>query len=410
LFGVHFCTLYLVVAIVMLRYRDSATGAATDCPGEWFDSHVVEGIRAFRVQSGFFRYAALAKYEGVLRRLASEDRTLSFVLGSNLTDPLTIEDVESVLAVMDGRASSQSSHLTVVALRNALYHPKIFHVVRSDRSMAAMVGSANLTVAALGTNVEAWVEVESGDAQADRVLQHVAQATDWWHSTSTPGVFRVQGAEDARTLLAEGILVDRETQRRSGAMFRSSMPAGRSARRPRWINPLGTADAPEREGEQAEASSRARRGATILRWCKKLSASDALQTASGTHPTGKLRLARAGHDIDQNTWFRRELFGTQTWVSVSRRGKDCEEAHIPFNVKVPNQRLRRQSLLVDHAPHRVAGQHNVVTVLSWGSRLGKWLREHGQAGSWITIELDDRGEYWLRIQPAAPDWAPKKGR
>lgn len=57
-----------------------------------------------------------------------------------------------------------SSHLTVVALRNALYHPKIFHVVGSDRSMAAMIGSANLTVAALGTNVEAWVEVESGDA------------------------------------------------------------------------------------------------------------------------------------------------------------------------------------------------------------------------------------------------------
>ena len=67
-------------------------------------------------------------------------------------------------------------------------------------------------------------------------------------------------------------------------------------------------------------------------------------------------------------------------------------------------------LLVDHAPHRAAGQHNVVTVLSWGSRLGRWLREHGQAGSWITIELDDRGEYWLRIQPAAPDWAPQKSR
>ena len=208
----------------MLRYRDSATGAATDCPGEWFDSHVVEGIRAFRVQSGFFRYAALAKYEGVLKRLASEDRTLSFVLGSNLTDPLTIEDVESVLAVMDGRASS---HLTVVALRNALYHPKIFHVVRSDRSMAAMVGSANLTVAALGTNIEAWLEVESGDAQADRVLQSVAQA-----------------------LLAEGIPVDRETQRRSGAMFRSSMPARRSARQPRWISPWELPTRPKRRANK----------------------------------------------------------------------------------------------------------------------------------------------------------------
>ena len=391
----------------MLRYRDSATGAATDCPGEWFDSHVVEGIQAFRVQSGFFRYAALAKYESILRRLASEDRTLSFVLGSNLTDPLTVEDVESVLSIVGGQARG---HLTVVALRNALYHPKIFHVVGSDRSMAAMIGSANLTVAALGTNVEAWVEVESGDAHADHVLQNVAQATDWWHSTSAPGVFRVDSLDDARALLADGILVDRETQRRSGTTFRPSMPGRRGARQRRWISPLGVADAPEGEGEIALASRRAERGATVLRWCKKLSASDALQTSRGTHPTGKLRLARSGHDIDQNTWFRRELFATQTWISVSRRGKDCEEAHIPFNVQIPSQRLRQESLLVDHAPHRAAGQHNVVTVLSWGARLGKWLREHGQTGSWITIELDDRGEYWLRIQRAKPDWAPKKGR
>ena len=390
----------------MLRYRDSATGAATDCPGEWFDSHVVEGIQALRVQSGFFRYAALVKYERILKRLASEDRTLSFVLGSNLTDPLTIEDVELVLSVMGG----QASQLTVVALRNALYHPKIFHVVRSDRSMAAMIGSANLTVAALGTNVEAWVEVESGDAQADQVLQNVAQATDSWHSTSAPGVFQVESVDDARPLLAEGILVDREAQRRSGTTSPSSMPATRGTRRPRWISPPGAVDAPEREGEQALASSRAERGATVLRWCKKLSASDALQTSRGTHPTGKLRLGRAGHDIDQNTWFRRDLFGAQTWIAVSRRGKDCEEAHIPFNVQVPNQRLRKESLLVDHAPHRAAGQHNVVTVLSWGSRLGKWLRENSRTGSWITIELDDRGEYWLRIQRAEPDWAPKKSR
>lgn len=388
----------------MLRYRDSATGAGTDCPGEWFDNHVVPGIRAFRTQSGFFRYAALAKYEGILRRLATEGRPLSFVLGSNLTDPLTIEDVESVLSVIGRRTSSR---LTVVALGNALFHPKTVHVVRSDRTMAAMVGSANLTVAGLGTNVEAWVEAESGEAQADRVLLGVAQATDWWHTTSVPGVFRVEGVEDARALLADGVLIDRKTQRRrSDTVRRPGLPARLS----RWSGALGTVEAPEQEGEQADPSSRVGGGVTVLRWCKRLSASDALQTTKGTHPTGKLRLARAGHDIDQSTWFRRRLFGSQTWIAISRGGKEYEEAHIPFNIRVPKQRLRKQSLLVDHAPHRAAGQHNVVTVLSWGSRLGQWLREHSQTGSWITIELDDRGEYWLRIQRAAPDWAPKKSR
>ncbi len=395
----------------MLRFRDSGTGGDDVCPGAWFDAHVVDGIHAFRGQFGFFRYGALEKYETTLKELAESGGAVNLVLGSNVTDPLTIEDVESVLGIT---AAGGASHLTVVALQGALFHPKVVHVVRADKSKVAVVGSANLTPTALGANVEAWVELQSGTPDCDRTLGEIVRATDWWQTSADPGIYQVTSAADARRLLDNGLLINRAAQRRRGAATRggAGTATGRGGRRRRWIAPRGNVgETMEQEGEVAAPPAPAGTpSAIVLRWCKKLSASNALQTAAGTNPTGKLRLGQAGHDIDQNTWFRQKLFGGRVWTNVVRGAKNYEEAHVPFNVRFPGRNFGRQNLLVDHAAHREAGQHNVVTVLSWGPTLGRWLRDHSQTGKWVIIELDDHGEYWLRIQSTAPVWAPANTR
>lgn len=393
-----------------LRFRDSATGDPNACAGEWFDEHLVQGVRAFRGQFGFFRFGALTKYASTLTSLAKSDRPVRFVLGSNLTDPLTMEDVESILSITD---AGRKSTLTVVALRDALFHPKVAHVVRADGSAAAMVGSANFTTAALGANVEAWLEMSSSTDLTKRVLRQIERATDWWHTALEPGVFHVRSLDDARRLQADGLLISRGTQRRrSAAMHRAATQSGRGTRQRRWRPPADTPRDPmERESEPFDhRRERPPRRRMVLRWCKQLSASDALQTSQGTNPTGKLRLGQAGHDIDQTTWFRHVMFGDCTWIPVTRGVKRYEAAHIPFNVQAPRARFGHRTLLVDHAPHRAAGQHNVVTVLSWGPEVGAWLREHSQTGKWVSIELDDRGEYWLRLLEQAPRWAPRRPR
>ena len=331
---------------------------------------------------------------------------MRLVLGSNLTDPLTLEDVESVLSIT---CAGKESGLTVVALRNALFHPKVAHIVRSDGSVVAMVGSANLTVAALATNVETWVELGSGSRSSQQAVTRIEMGTDWWRTASAPGVFQVGSLADARQLHTDGLLVGRASQRRRAAGMRTAAQGNRAVRRPRWRPFDGVATELDRESEPFEPiSERSRRGRMVLRWCKRLSASDALQTSGGTNPTGKLRLGRAGHDIDQNTWFRHVMFANQTWVAVNRGAKRYEAAHIPFNVKMGRARASKRTLLVDHAPHRAAGQHNVVTVLSWGTETAQWLREHSQTGKWVSIELDNRGEYWLRVRAQAPAWAPSR--
>lgn len=382
---------YELASVVTLRFRDSATGDANDCAGAWFDEHLVKGIRAFRGQFGFFRFGALMKYAPALTSLAASGGPVRLVLGSNATDPLTLEDVESVLSIT---GAGPESGLTVVAFRNALFHPKLAHIVKADGSAVATVGSANLTIAALGTNVEAWIELSSSTGSSRKALKGIKRGTDWRRSASAPGVFQVWGLADARQLHADGLLVGRRPQRRPAPMGRTGAQDSRGTRPPRW-RPLDgvAAEPPERESEPFEpAPVRARRSNVVLRWCKRLSASDALQTTGGTNPTGKLQLGRAGHDIDQT-------LGSGMSCSAARHGsppRTAPSATRPLTFNSTSRwggRPSRKTLLVDHAPHRAAGQHNVVTVLSWGPEIARWLRARSQTGNWVSIELDDRGEY-----------------
>ena len=383
----------------MARYRDSATGTEDACPGAWFDCHLVKGIRAFRGQFGFFRYSALEQYAPVLECVAAECKPVNLVLGSNVTDPLTHEDVMSVWQLM--ASGNDVCHLTVVAYNNELFHPKVAHVVHADEKEAAMVGSANLTSAALGRNVEAWIEASSGTSEDDVMLAEIVRATDWWHSANESGVFQVKSAADADRLLDEGILI-REAQREMSSTSHTTATVARGSRSRRW-SPSSSMRVAETEGERLDAGTDS---VQLLRWCKRLRKSDAQQTVAGTNPTGTLRLARAGHDIDKNTWFREQLFGSATWVSTSRGGKEFEEAHVTFNVELPGRKADQQVLLVDHAPHRAAGQNNVVTLIHWGTALGQWLPRNDQTDKWVVIERGNEDEHQLRIEDTKPSWAP----
>lgn len=59
---------------------------------------------------------------------------VSLVLGSNATDPLTVEDVRELLSVF--RAGTDT-HLSVVAFGNAFFQPKVAHVLASASKLGA---------------------------------------------------------------------------------------------------------------------------------------------------------------------------------------------------------------------------------------------------------------------------------
>lgn len=388
-----------------IRYLDSGARDGTDCLGRWLDSELVEGIRSFRGQYGYFDIHAMHKYLRPLEVSLARGGLMRLVLGSNAPDPPSTADLEPLLELQ----AAGDAKITVVAFANALFHPKVTHIQRRDGSACAAVGSANLTVSGLGHNVEAVVILEDEPASRE-ALDCMAATIDSWSTNDDPGVYQIQSRADLDTLVALGLLVSPQSRQlaRRGAQREGTL-TGRGHRRRTWRPPPLHPPLEVREALPATEwglPAALQRTEIVSRWAKRLPSSDAQQVQPGTNPTGKLRLAKAGFPIDHGTYFRYTLFGQEDWIRTERNGKPHDEASVPFYVSLDGEQWESYILRIDHAPHREANQHNVPTVLSWGAALGAYLHSNDRTGHWVTIEKDQAGNFWLTLQPGRPAWAP----
>jgi len=403
----------------MARYLDTGSGGPQHYLGHWLDENVTLTLRGFRCQFGYFRYRAIAPFADTLRARAQAGDPVHLVLGSN-GGSLIAEDVQCALRIIDGEAA----RLTIVAFSGAEFHPKVVHITRVDGSVAALVGSSNLTENGLGTNVEASVVLDSREGDAPGTFGEIAGAIDRWHGLSADGVFHVETDADVQGLVDAGIINlpqllkppmsrPRAHGRRRTALgrrVRAWTAHGRFARPalPAVIAPPPARIAPVAAPAHVPTVAVPAGAGTVIaaQWCKELRSSDAQQVRPGTNPTGKLRLTESRFPIDHRTWFRNGLFGPATWVSEIVHGQGYEVATITFETKVRGRSWGPRVLTVDHAPHRVAGQGNVPTVLSWGRDLGRELQRVNHVGSWVVITRDVNGRFALTIQRSHPAWAP----
>ena len=102
-----------------MRYIDTGGGDRAGSVGTWLDENVLSGIKGFRCQFGYFRFAALAPYASVLRESAQAGHPVHVVLGSN-GGSLVAQDVQRALRIVEGT----SGRLSVVAFTGAEFHPK----------------------------------------------------------------------------------------------------------------------------------------------------------------------------------------------------------------------------------------------------------------------------------------------
>ncbi|MEM9752665.1 MAG: phospholipase D family protein [Planctomycetota bacterium] len=392
----------------MLKYFDTGFRGKDDCLGNWLDLELVPGIKSFRGQFGFFDFSALRKFLPTLETMVEDGGTFRLVIGANHGDPASKSDIDALLPMLAGGGDAR---LAIASFSNALFHPKTLHLSRADDTVVGVVGSANLTGKGLGHNVEAGVVIESCDLSRE-TLTEIASAIDRWFECDIEGVYEITEQGDVTSLEEHGLIVQPSTRRRlrsanraRGAVTgRGSLPVG-------WQPPRSTiaAEPAEVEGDDEQAIEDVEdigRSAIVARWCKLLRSSDAQQVQPGTNPTGKLRLAKARWNIDQTSYFRDEFFGDENWVTVDRQGTAYEEVHVRFIVECPGEDETPITLRIDHAPHRVADQNNVPTVLGWGPKVGQWLRDNNQSGRWVAIEKDIDGRYWLSFQASKPEWAP----
>ncbi len=391
-----------------MGWSDTLTRGAGDsnhCLGNWFATNVVSGIKSFGAQFGYYGYRALYPFEEVLRETASVGNPVHLVFGSN-KGSLIEHHLEWTLELIDG---TPDASLTVVVYSNAEFHPKTVHVKRSDDSQVAVVGSANLTEAGMGLNVEAGLEVDTQSGDDAGVLNDIETAIQRWATVNDSCVFHISSKADITALKAAGLIgVSQPSPPRPGTGGSSGGgTSGIGSRTRLWIPGSRPPSTPGGAPKKKVAKKAAKKAppppapAYPTRWFKELRSSDAQQVRPGTNPTGKLRLAQAGHPIDHRRYFRYQLFGTAAWNTIVRAGNDIDVADIEFDVIVRGRSLGKMTLTVDHAPHREAGQNNVPSVLAWGP-LNRILTRTSHVGDWVVIDRDASGEFKLTIQSTRP--------
>jgi NgoFVII restriction endonuclease len=160
-----------------MRYLDTGSRDATQAVGAWLQNELTPDVIEVRWQSGFFAADGLGVFAPTLRRLASDDRTVKALIGSN--DGETPRDHVLQLMKLLGVPRSRAELGVVSYSGGAYFHPKVYHLRRTDGSQGAYVGSANLTASGIASlHIEAGVVLDTRDDDPTEVLDQVATAID----------------------------------------------------------------------------------------------------------------------------------------------------------------------------------------------------------------------------------------
>jgi hypothetical protein len=307
------------------------------------------------------------------------------------------------------------------------FHPKIY-LAEGPRKAILIVGSSNLTPGGLFVNVEASMstsfelpaeERHPALVAAREFVANLIEDRDACIGLTEATVaslyadkrYRIVGHErrraqvPSRTPGTDPEDLDETQSGQGDSEERGSLFA--PSRRPRSsVPPLTREDRRELESleiaepEQAQqAPAQAVEREVAARWTKQMNRSDAQQVSAGSSPTGALRLTEAENEIDHRIWFRQTFFGAPVvWrQDADGRGNPIDLAAVSFGVRIDGIDRGTFTLMVDHGPHREAGQGNVPTIIHWGKELAAELRAHDRSGQTLTLERFDDDTFRVTI-------------
>jgi hypothetical protein len=207
----------------MAEYIDSSINTKSEFIRDWLDKNLLSNNKSFHVQSGYFTFEAIEPFTQVLKSIIKNGGTVKFVLGSN-AGSLVYNDAKAVLDIISG---SPNSSLTIVAFKNAEFHPKCYHVKRSDNSEGALVGSGNLTQFGVSLNVEAAVLLDTRSGDNPTLVQEIKDAIDTWGTRGeNDGSYQIKTQRDIEDLRQSKIidLGNVEVRIPRGRIFRQKKP------------------------------------------------------------------------------------------------------------------------------------------------------------------------------------------
>ncbi len=272
--------------------------------------------------------------------------------------------------------------------RNVIFHPKIYFA-RNATAARLVLGSANLTIGGLHSNIEASVTMtldlgvrDDADFVADIQAKIAGMRADY-----PEHVFNVADAAAVTLLLEAGRVVDesivpaptpggssgnRDLDTISKMKLKTA-PIKRPAMPPAVAAPAGPAPAPAAQAAVAPVPAAPVRDQLSLVWESRPLTRRYLTipTGANTNPTGSMLFTKGAMDnIDQRHYFRDEVFNGLDWHHHTAPGKEhMERAEAQFRLIIRDVNYGVFTLRLSHNTRTdtaAYNQSNSMTQLHWG--------------------------------------------
>ena len=339
-----------------------------------------------------------------------------------------VADRTTLLAgIRNGITSAQGLRLAVelgcstyavdTGTRAAIFHPKIYFSYNANEARL-IVGSANLTIGGLSSNIEAslCLAMDLCDPHGAALIEDVENKIDGMMQEYTEHVFAVPDENLIQELLNAGRIIDEST---------SSPPVPSSVSRDPSLDsitkmPLKTGrisqPRPERfstdhngEGDDeahVENAAESVRGRWSLVWeSRPLTRRDLnIPTGENTNRTGSMLLSRGAMTaIDQRHYFCDDVFDDLDWnpdASAARR--HIERAEARFRLVIRDIDCGVFSLRLSHNTRTDTAayeQGNSMTSLHWGPEVRSYVAREDLLHRTLFLYLDEeeQGSFILEI-------------
>ena len=269
--------------------------------------------------------------------------------------------------------------------RDVLFHPKVY-VSRNAGEARLVVGSANLTVGGLNSNIEAslYMEMELDKTGNASLIADLEAKIDGMIAEYPEHIFQVVDNAMVDGLLDSGRVVDesiRPAPTTSGSSRRRDLDTiprmnlktrriarHRSEPLPRVLEDGTTPQPPTVAGVTTPVHER-----LILAWRSNPLARRHLTIPTGatTNPTGSMLFGKGAlDDIDQRHYFRDEVFADLNWqFDTAARTRHMERAEARFELVIRDVNYGVFTLRLSHNSRtdtKSYEQSNSMTQLHWG--------------------------------------------
>ena len=269
--------------------------------------------------------------------------------------------------------------------RNVLFHPKVY-VARNAGEARLLIGSANLTVGGLNSNIEAslFMEMELAETRNAALISDLEAKIDGMIAEYPENIFQVVDNAMVENLLDSGRVVDesiRTAPKTSGSsrnrdldtvatMNLHTRPIARHRSEP-FPRELDDGETPQPLNETGVATPVHERLTLVWESNPLTRRHLTIPTGTRTNPTGSMLFGKGTlDDIDQRHYFREDIFANLNWqFDTEERTRHHERAEARFQLVIRDVNYGVFTLRLSHNTRtdtKAYEQSNSMTQLHWG--------------------------------------------